>query len=209
MKQTGAKVEWVFVGDQTGLLEAPSTYPLDRYALLRVPRPGLHPNRAAKFPKMNPWDYVNAPKSIWIDGSFRVTSPMFARDMLDTLELTDIAQFEHPWRDCVYDEAAETLRLPRYADVHSLIPAQMDKYRNLFNHPEHWGLWAAGVIARNHTEKMKVFGEMWLNENLGHSYQDQLSQAPLLKLNNLRPFNLFGTHFSNPWLSYEGSGRHN
>lgn len=207
MEQVGAKVEWVYVTDSTDVLTN-GKYSYSGYTTQYQPREGLQPIRAAKIPKMKPWEYTTAPLSVWIDASFRVNSSTFAIDMIDVLESCDIAQFEHPWRDCIYEEAAETLKLARYEDVYGMILAQMSKYRNLLGHPDHWGLWAAGVIARRHTDKIKTFGELWLNENLGHSYQDQLSQAPMLRLMELRPHLLMGTHFSNPWLSYEGSGRH-
>jgi Protein of unknown function (DUF616) len=208
LPQTGAKVEWVYVTDSIDALKA-GLGANEGYTLHHQPRDGLHPNRAAKFPKMLPWEYTNADCSIWIDASFRVDSPHFAMDILRMfLGTFDIAQFAHPWRNCVYEEASETLKLPRYTDVHDVIPKQMDRYRNMLSHPDAWGLWATGVIARNHTNTIRNFGELWLNENLGYSYQDQLSEAPMLKLIDERPQSLPGTHFSNPWLSYEASGRH-
>lgn len=201
--QNGNRVQWVCVTDNYGLVDNNNGW-----TVMYQPRPKLHPNRAAKYPKMRPFDYTTARKSVWIDASFRVTSPEFARDMLDILDICDIAQFKHPWRDCVYHEADETLKLSRYADVHELIPAQMRKYREMLSHPDKWGLWATGVIARRHTEAIELFGEMWLSENLGHSYQDQLSEAPILRFLGGRPTSLPGTHFVNNWLSYEASGRH-
>lgn len=208
MPQVGAEVEWVFVTDQQFPVETPRDDPRWQYSVTYEPHPGMHPNRAAKHPKMAPHRYTIADRSIWIDGSFRVKSPHFARDMMDVLEKNDIAQFEHPWRNCIYDEAEETLKLDRYADVHKLIPSQMKKYRTLYMHPKNWGLWATGVIARNHNKSTRDFGAEWLADNLYNSYQDQLSEAVHLRARNLRPYSLLGTHFANPWLSYEGSGRH-
>lgn len=208
IEQSGAKVEWVAVTDDYNLVKGgPHSY--EGYTLHYQPRENLHPNRAAKFPKMKPQEYTNADKSVWIDASFRVTSSTFAIDILDILEETDIAQFEHPWRDCIFDEAEETLKLARYADVHDLVNFQIDTYLNPpVSHPRHWGLWATGIIARNHTSVVNDFGRDWLFDNLNFSYQDQISHPPTLRYHNLRPFALPGTHFSNPWLSYEGSGRH-
>jgi hypothetical protein len=43
--------------------------------------------------------------SIWIDGSIRIKSPRFVRDMRAKLGERDWAMFVHPDRDCIYDEA--------------------------------------------------------------------------------------------------------
>lgn len=207
LRQVGADVEWILVTDSMIDSNEPYDHPRWSYNTIFAPKPGVHPNRAAKFPKMKPHDFTTAQKSIWIDASFRVVSENFARDILDILEICDIAQFKHPWRDCIYDEAEESLRLEKYRDVYDHIKFQMDSYR-VQNHPKNWGLWATGVIARNHTKKNQDIGIDWLNDNIRYSYQDQLSEAFHLRRQRTKPFEFFGTHFANPWLRYEGSGRH-
>ncbi len=209
LPQEGADVEWVCVTDK----------PIDDAQGWRVvvePKPGQHPNVAAKRPKMLPWEYANEPSPflIWIDASFRVQSARFASDMVDILKVNQIAQFKHPWRDCIYDEAAESLGIPKYQAQREIIEQQMSLYRS-WGHPEHWGLWATGVIGRSRykfvgQEKsdVRVHGERWLRSCQEWSYQDQLSEAVHLRMLGMRPYELPGTHISNPWLLYEGSARH-
>lgn len=51
LPQSGPKVDWVCVTDDPGL-EA------DGWRIVVQPRPGVHPNRAAKHPKCEPWRYT-------------------------------------------------------------------------------------------------------------------------------------------------------
>lgn len=194
--QDGADVEWVCVTD---------TVPEDGlgWTIVHVPRPGMHPNRAAKYPKLFPWLYTHADRSVWIDASFRIVSPTFVTEALSFAD--PVAQFVHPWRDCVYDEAEESSRLPKYAGEN--FGDQVLDYVER-GHPENWGLWATGVIAREHTGEVRRLGTGWDEEIIKYTFQDQVSEPVALREAGLRPTGFPGTHFSNPWLSYEGSGRH-
>lgn len=196
LPQWGLDVEWVLVTDDPGL-SAPG------WRVVVRPRPGIHPNRAAKGPKFCPYEYTEAPASVWVDASFRVRSKTFVSDVLGYAR--PLAQFTHPWRDCVYEEAQASRDLPKYAG--EPVEGQAAHYRDL-GHPEHWGLWATGVIARRHTLETVRMGLAWNRQVTDWSFQDQLSQPPVLRETGIRPTALPGTHFSNPWLTYEGSVRH-
>lgn len=198
-QRSGAGVDWVLITDDASLRSGTLGW-----RVVYEPRPGVHPNRAAKAPKMRPWEYTQAPASVWLDASFRVTSPDFATG---ALALADpIAQFVHPWRDCVYTEAAASAGIPKYAGED--FPSQTREYR-LSGHPEHWGLWATGVIARRHDDpRVRDLAERWSGMIDRYTFQDQVSQPVALREAGLRPASLPGTHFANPWLTYEGSGRH-
>lgn len=198
LKQEGVEVEWIFVTDTVPDLEA-----ADGYTIYMEPRPGVHPNRAAKRPKMLPWEYTDADASVWLDGSFMVVSPYFVLDMMTYA--APIAQFRHPWRDCIYTEIAECVAVRKYAKTG--LEAQEQAYRKE-GHPEKWGLWATGVIARRHTPAIKAFGERWHSDVYEYSYQDQVSHPPCLRAHGLRPVDIPGNHLSNKWLTYLGSGRH-
>lgn len=191
-------VEWICVTD---VAEVRGN--LNGWRIVYEPRPHLHPNRAAKTPKMLPWLYASTDTSIWIDASFRVTSPTFAEEVLKYAD--PIAQFKHPWRDCVFDEAYECYSIPKY-NKEVLASQVVHLIKN--DHPRNWGLWATGVIARRHTPEVIQMGCDWLADVHKFSFQDQVSHPDVCRRNGLRPIDLPGTHFSNPWLAYEGSGRH-
>lgn len=198
LKQEGVEVEWIFVTDTTPDVEA-----AEGWTILQERWPLLHPNRAAKRPKIHPWWYTDADFSVWIDASYRVISPHFVNDMLTYA--SPIAQFVHPWRNCTYKEAEESERLVKYKGEPCL--KQVERYKKE-GMPAGWGLWATGVIARYHTPRVMDMSETWFAEINKGSFQDQLSHPYALWSNGLRPNTLPGTHLSNSWLSYEGSGRH-
>lgn len=193
-------VEWICVTD---------TYHADKLKGWKVyyePKRHLHPNRAAKTAKCLPWLYTHASSSIWIDASYQVVSPNFAEEALRYAD--PVAQFPHPWRNCAYDEADESLRLPKYEDQYGLIQEQKWALNYVYEHPRNYGLWATGVIVRQHTVKVVRSGFDWLNDIYTWSYQDQISHPNAMRNNHIDIINLPGTHLANEWLDYQGSGRH-
>lgn len=200
MPQRGVSVDWVLVTDDESLKDESS---VRGWRVVYEPRPGVHPNRAAKHPKYEPWKYTDAEASVWVDASFRIVSEQLAAEALSFAD--PIAQFAHPWRDCLYAEAKESAGLPKYAGEPVL--EQADHYSEL-GHPENWGLWATGVIARRHTDAVRELGVRWLAETYEWSFQDQISQPYALRETGLRPMAWPGNHLATPWLAYEGSARH-
>lgn len=194
-------VDWICVTDDASLASGAQ----DRrgWTIAYEPRHGVHPNRAAKTPKMLPWRYTDTPCSVWVDASYGVTSQTFVSDVLAIAD--PIAQFVHPWRSCIYDEADASVVLAKY-DGEPILE-QMPVYL-AEGHPAHWGLWATGVIARWHTDDIKDFGYRWLGDNVRFSFQDQLSEPPALRAFGLRPTALPGDHMVNPWLAFRPSVRH-
>ena len=193
-------VEWIMVTDNR------DHWPwYGGWRTVYEPRSHLHPNRAAKLPKCLPWLYTDAEVSIWIDASYQVKSSHFA---IEALSYADpIAQFVHPWRDCIYAEAEESLKLAKYDPERDRIRNQIEEANDL-GHPAHWGLWATGVIARKHTREVMRMGFDWFQMLHEYSYQDQLSHPVVCRVNGLYPNGIPGTHLSNDWLEYQGSGRH-
>jgi len=200
LPQKCVSVDWVLVTDDEALKDETT---VRGWRVVYEPRPGVHPNRAAKHPKYEPWKYTDAPASVWADASFRIVSETFAVEALDFAE--PIAQFAHPWRDCLYTEAKESAGLAKYAGEPVL--EQADHYSEM-GHPENWGLWATGVIARQHTDAVRELGARWLAETYEWSFQDQISQPFVLRETGLRPAAFPGNHLATPWLAYEGSARH-
>lgn len=197
--QKGLSVEWVLVTDNPP--EDPKGW-----RVVFEPRPGVHPNRAAKKPKLFPWLYSEAYASIWIDGGFRVQSADFAYEAIQYAN--PIAQFRHPWRDCIYQEAVCTRTINRYAPQAELIEEQAEFYKKN-EHPEHWGLWATGIIARYHTPSVRALALSWMHDINEWSFQDQVSQAYSLRLAGLYPETFPGDYFSCPWIEYMGHRHEN
>ena len=143
------------------------------------------PILAAKLPKFLPDDFTDCEASCWIDGSIHVRDGRFSVLVRRLLRDHELVLWEHPEdRDCLYDEAAHCWDWPRYAA--EPLREQTAAYR-AEGMPEHFGLWAAGCIARRHTTRMRALGEAWLDENRRWSIQDQVSLPYLLWREGIEP----------------------
>ena len=60
LPQTGVDVEWILVTDTP-----PPAELAEGWTIVHDPQPGVHPSRAAKNPKLFPWDYTAAPASVF------------------------------------------------------------------------------------------------------------------------------------------------
>lgn len=159
-----------------------------------------HPRVAAKEPKLRPWRYAtgNGPW-IWLDGSFEIVSPTFVEDILAATEGHPISQWVHPQRDDIYDEAIVSKPMPKYQS--QPIVAQGLHYARI-GHPEHWGLWATGLIV--YRERCDYLADLWWAEMNRWGYQDQISQPVALRAAGMRPHPLPHSLYANPWLRLHG-----
>ena len=148
-----------------------------------------HPRLAAKRPKARPDLYTDCETSFWMDGSIHVRDGSFAERIRALLRGSDLILTDHPEdRDCLYAEAEHCQDWPKYSD--EPLREQVDHYRTA-GMPEHFGLWAAGCIARSHTPAMQRFGDAWLAEMERWTIQDQVSLPYLLWRDGVR-FGTFG-----------------
>ena len=194
------EAEWICVSDRSDL---------DSQGVWKVisePRAeALHPRLAAKVPKCLPHLYTDASTVVWLDGSCRLKESDSLRRLAVANPLAPISQFEHPDRDCIYDEGAFSALLHKY--IATPVHEQMAAYHEE-GHPPHWGLWATGVIVRNYaapgmeSELLDLFGQLWLNEQVRWTIQDQVSEAPVLRRFGIRPALLPGNLWTNDILSW-------
>lgn len=141
------------------------------------------PMLAHKFWKTHPAEACpEADVSIWIDASITPDPP---EDFIDyamrTLRWDDWAMVRHPWRDCIYDEAAYSAGLPRYSSLAADLHHQAGWYRQI-GHPAHWGLPATGINVRRHTPAVLEMSHHWWMECLSFTHQDQVSLPVLMRL---------------------------
>lgn len=204
--QKDVDVEWIYVSDHR-----PSD--LLGWSIQQDVHWGKDPRLAAKFPKVRPWRYCSdeCEYSIWIDASFKIVSETFVSDMVGLLigSGNDLAQFPHPVRKCIYEEAAVVKRDKKYAR-NLPIEEQVAFYREE-GHPENWGLWATGVMVRKHTLMMLELGNIWMNEISDWTTCDQISQPYVMNLIGVRPTPIPGQYHTkkNPWVEYDASPKHN
>jgi hypothetical protein len=159
----------------------------------RSKRPKLNPH---SIPILNNYKYV-----IWIDGEMQILNPNFVQEIMSYMDNGFVASL-HPdaavpnGRYCAYGEA--TIRPPKYAK--EPLDAQCDFYRSE-GFPENYGLYACGLSARDMTnEKVKQIGELWHEQNLTWSYQDQVSFPYCLWKYDFQPDILPRTLYDMGWL---------
>lgn len=145
------------------------------------------PRKLAKIPKLNPHmleSLNNYRYVIWIDGSMQIISSDFVNQILSYMDASGLVLSPHfDGRNCAYGEA--TIRPPKYQMED--LDGQCNFYRSQ-GFPENYGLWEAGVEARDMTVSLvKEFGEVWFNEVLTWTIQDQVSLGYSLWKTGLKP----------------------
>jgi hypothetical protein len=188
--------EWVCVTDD------PTLDGGGVWKVIHEPRPDLPARLAAKVAKCLPWLYLSAAHDmlVWMDGSCHLQAPQTLEQLAVTAPEGLVSQFVHPVRQCIYDEAAFSAPLPKYA--HQPILEQANHYRSS-GHPEQWGLWATGFIVYRMTGAMRrQMGHHWLGEQLRWTNQDQLSQAYVWRCAGSRPVELPGALLANGFVTW-------
>lgn len=140
----------------------------------------------------------SADLSIWIDASVQIKSAGFVRDLRAGLGARDWAMFVHPDRDCLYEEARVSAAMVKYRGLPVI--QQVEAYRSIV--PQHGGLYACTTIVRREParELIRNANELWWQENLKWTYQDQLSLPYVLrKVVECEPASIPGHLRSNGW----------
>jgi hypothetical protein len=136
------------------------------------------PRRQAKWYKTHSLlEMAEYDRTLWIDGSCEVLSSNIIHILLE-VELP-FALYKHQDRDCIYQEAGFSLGMRKYRD--EPIRAQVQYYLDEYEHPEHWGLWFAGLIVRNRCPLVERIETQWWNEIERWSYQDQISLPVVMR----------------------------
>jgi hypothetical protein len=84
----------------------------------------------------------------------------------------EIGVFKHPWRDCIYEEGQEVIKLNK-ANKEQVI-RQLKRYKSL-GVPEHGGLASCGILVRHHTPEIVQLNAMWWAEYCAGCERDQIS----------------------------------
>ena len=157
--------------------------------------PHLHPRLRAKYFKIMShavfpggrlgWRFApfgrrpRYDRLIWVDGCLAIRSPDFAAAFGAHVGAAGWSLFQHPDRDCIYDELAASEGMAKYRDLP--LAAQTAAYRHE-GFPAHAGLLAGGLIARDPAHPMLArINAAWWAENLAWTYQDQLSLPVVLR----------------------------
>lgn len=144
----------------------------DDYIIIPVSSQGHNLRRLSREIKIFPFERIPGfDYYIYLDATITLnTSPRLLIEKY--LSSYDIAVLKHPWRDCVYDEMRECLRLG--ITDWDLTHEQARYYRST-GYPEHNGLTENGVILRKNNYRMQTFSEHWLRFYKRYAERDQFS----------------------------------
>jgi Protein of unknown function (DUF616) len=131
------------------------------------------PVRIARHVKHHPHElFPDHEWSIWIDANIQLNCLPQAL-MPPSTDSWDLAVWQHPYRDCLYAEAEECVRLEK--DDAAMIRAQAARYRAQ-DFPEHAGLIENNVLVRRHNAPAMIgLAQAWWREIAEGSRRDQLS----------------------------------
>ncbi|SFI98858.1 Protein of unknown function [Phyllobacterium sp. CL33Tsu] len=157
----------------------------DFWQIVQATPSTLDPHRRSKSLKHRPHAlFPDYSESLYVDNTIRLKrSPSAIFDEFSHKESLLVA-FQHPWRDCLYEEA-EIVAALGYDD-HDLIEKQMCFYRAK-GYPKHNGLNATGVLLRRHNDPQVIKAmEAWDAEMMRFSRRDQLSFNYAVRQHGLR-----------------------
>jgi hypothetical protein len=159
----------------------------------------LHPRLAAKRPKMMPWLYTDCDAAVWLDASFELNGGGLAKFARPMIAFQDFIAWVHPeGRIDISDEAEVSMMLQKYQGSKVREQAAFYKADGM---PDKWGLFACGTLGWRFTPEAKRFGELWYEECVEWSVQDQIS-LPYLLWREGKSFRTWpANEYSNPYLT--------
>lgn len=181
----------------------------DFWQMIVAPKSLLDPHRRSKGFKHRPHLFFpNHECSLYIDNTVELTtSPKVIFRQLK-IKNSSFMMFEHPERDCVYDEA-DIVKSYRFDDS-ELIDKQMDFYRRC-GYSRLNGLHAATVILRRHKDpKIIIAMSEWHDQVLRYSRRDQLSFDVIRHFHDLKVDKFAGSLVQNDYFKWPvvlGNGR--
>lgn len=115
--------------------------------------------------------FPDADVTIWLDGNVRLLIPA-ARAVKSWLKSSNLATFDHPDRDCLYQEAEFCARSRKGSPMR--LETQTASYRK-DGIPEGWGLAETKCVIRRNAPQIAELNELWWQQIKEHSVRDQIS----------------------------------
>jgi hypothetical protein len=130
----------------------------------------VDPRLNAKIYKVLYYQFVDTEWSIWIDcNRFLKIDPI---ELIDMCNGYDMGILEHPYRNCIYEEAEICKKLK--LDRSQIIDEQISRYK-LLHYPQNNGLYACNLIIRKNTKEIRQLCQEWWAEITSGSWRDQIS----------------------------------
>lgn len=149
-----------------------------------IPYENSDKTRQSRYPKMHPNELLSEYKaSLYIDANVQISGQRIYNRIVECYEQgIDWAGIQHPYRDCLYDEA--------------YVIYGLDTEKNIFrwchrlrqeNYPRHRGMFENNVIFRMHNEQTRKVDDMWWGLYEEYTRRDQLTLMYVLwKLDGIK-----------------------
>jgi len=134
---------------------------------------------------------------VWVDGNTIIKRKIsdFIKEQTN-IEKYDISFFKHRFRDCIYDEAIECVKMKK--DKKEIIKEQID-FLSKDKYPRHNGLFETTVFVRKNNCKVKETLEKWYEMVSTKSIRDQLSINWVVYKNDISVYTINMNVFSNDY----------
>lgn len=146
--------------------------------------------RVSRYPKMHPNVLLSGyDASLYIDANVQITGQSIYDRFIECYNVgVDWAGIQHPYRDCIYDEAYVIYGLDTEINIFRWCHQLRSE-----NYPRHRGLFENNVIFRRHNDHTNAVNRMWWNLYKQHTRRDQLTlfyvfwKIPAIKTTLLLP----------------------
>lgn len=149
-----------------------------------IPYENADLTRLSRYPKMHPDELLDEyAASLYIDANVQITGQRVYDRVVECYEQgIDWAGVQHPFRDCIYDEAYMIYGLDTEANIFRWCHRLRKE-----NYPRHRGMNENNIIFRTHNDKVKAVDAMWWNLYEEYTRRDQLTLYYVLwKMQNLK-----------------------
>jgi hypothetical protein len=169
------------------ILVADKPYVVPGWQTVVHERSGFEPRLAAKFAKACPQNYTDADVVVWLDAHVEVRSSTFAHDLALELGEHEFGAFRHTHTKSLTEEVALAKVTGKYDN--EKMDLQIKTYLDR-GYPDAWGMWMSGLTVRRMTQPVIEMGNIWLNELVEWTVEDQLSLPYALHQCGIVPLDL-------------------
>ena len=155
-----------------------------------IPYDNADLTRLSRYPKMHPNElFGEYAASLYIDANVQITGQHIYDRVVECYKQgLDWAGIQHPFRDCIYDEAYVIFGLDTEANIFRWCHRLRQE-----GYPRHRGLNENNIIFRTHNDRVKAVDAMWWSLYEEYTRRDQLTlyyvlwKNPVLKTDLLLP----------------------
>lgn len=149
------------------------------WEIRKIPYSTNDSQRLSRYAKMHPHElFPTNDISIWMDANILISGPSFyeAIDFLETRKTVLLAGIKHPFRKCVYKEAAAVVRKRKELNLFKIFKEM--RFIKKEGLPQNFGMYEANIIYRKHHDfVIQDQCSLWWKMINQYSRRDQLAYS--------------------------------